>query len=133
MKRVLLVGVLCLLVACASSGVKVTQEKVESLQKGKTTYAEVIRDFGNPTSSTVSANGTKIVSYSYFGYQTRPETFIPFVGAFVGGADTEHSMVMLTFDDRGILKDYTATQGGSGVGRNLEGFSQDRKEVRQVQ
>lgn len=130
-KLPLLIAMLAL-AACASSGVKVDQAKVEALQKGRTTYDEVIRDFGPPTGRTISANGDKILTYSYFSIQTRPENFIPVVGLFVGGADHELSMVMLTFDQNNILSNYTSTSGGTGTGRNLSGISQERKEVREV-
>ena len=132
MKKFVLLIAMLALTACASSGVKVDQAKVEALQKGRTTYDEVIRDFGPPTGRTVSADGHKILTYSYFSMQTRPENFVPVVGLFFGGADHEMSMVMLTFDRNNILSDYTSTSGGNGTGRNLSGLSQDRKEVREV-
>jgi len=121
------------LAACVSSGVKIDQSKVEALQKGKTTYAEARRNFGNPTSDTILPDGTRMVMYSYVGVQSHPENFIPIVGAFVGGADSEHTMVMLNFDQNGILKNYTASQGSSGSGHNLESLSQPRQDVRAVE
>ena len=133
MKKLLLPALLLTLAACASSGVKIDQAKIEALQKGKTTYAEVLQSFGKPTSNTVLSDGSRMVFYNYFGVQTHPETFIPVVGAFVGGADSEHSIVTLNFDKSGVLKDYTASEGGSGTGTGFESLSQTRKDVREVQ
>lgn len=70
---------------------------------------------------------------NYFSAQARLETFLPIMGSFAGGADTEHSFVMLTFDANGILQKYTASQGGMSVGKNLEGIAQERKPVRVVE
>ena len=136
MRRIAKISIVALtvaLAACASSGVKIDQAKIEALQKGKTTYAEAIQSFGKPTSNTVLGDGSRMVFYNYFGVQTHPETFIPIVGAFVGGADTEHSVVTLTFDKSGVLKDYSATEGGSGTGTGFESLSQNRKDVRAVE
>lgn len=133
MKKICAVVLVLALGACASSGVKIDQSKIERLQKGKTTYAEVMQSFGSPTSNTMMGDGSRMVMYHYFAYQSHPENFIPIVGAFVGGADTEHTMVSLTFDRSGILTNYTATEGGSGGGRGFESLSQTRKDVREVE
>jgi outer membrane protein assembly factor BamE (lipoprotein component of BamABCDE complex) len=119
--------------ACASSGVKIDQSKMASLHKGQTTYSEVIQRFGRPTNDTITADGSRMVMYHYFSAQAHPENFIPIVGAFAGGADTETTMVMLQFNQNGILTTYTSSQGGSGMGMGFEGISQDRKSPREVE
>ena len=43
------------------------------------------------------------MAYTFAETKIRPETFIPYVGAFVGGADTKATSVAFRFDDRGIL------------------------------
>jgi hypothetical protein len=121
------------LAGCASAGVKVDQSKMAQFHKGQTTYRDVIAALGNPSQSSVDDMGNRSVSYIYTSTQARPETFIPFVGAFVGGADTENSIATFSFDTRGILVKSSQTQGGLGVGTGLEGMSQDRKEVREVE
>ena len=121
------------LAACASTGVKVDQSKLSLLTKGKTTYEEAIQAFGKPTNTIMTDDGSKIISYNFISYQARPETFIPIVGAFAGGADTETSFLNMTFDQNNILQKYTSSQGGMGAGKNLEGISQDRKSVRAVE
>lgn len=118
--------------ACASSGVKVGQDKMSTLQKGRTTYAEVMQGFGRPSGSTLNSDGTRTISYNYFGYQTRPENFIPIVGSFLGGADMEHTNVTMSFDRNGVLRDFTSTEGGSGTSSGLGGLSQQRRDVREV-
>ncbi|NDA63118.1 MAG: hypothetical protein EBX50_13925 [Chitinophagia bacterium] len=72
------------LAACSSSGVKVDPNKLSGFEKGKTTYSEVIDTLGSPTQVMTLDDGRKIVTYSYYGVQARPESFVPIVGAFVG-------------------------------------------------
>ena len=118
---------------CMSSGVKVDETKVAAFQKGVTTYQEVIQVLGKPTNSTFMPDGTHMIIYSYVSAQARPESFIPIVGAFVGGADSEQNTVMLTFDQNGVLKTTMTSQSGIGSGTGFEGIPQDRKDVREVQ
>ena len=118
---------------CASAGVKVDQSKMAQFQKGRTTEAEVIAALGTPTNSEQNDDGTNVIRYVYSSTQARPETFIPIVGAFVGGADTEQTVASFAFDQNNVLIRSSHSQGGLGVGTNLEGVSQDRKDVRAVE
>ncbi|MBY0429465.1 MAG: hypothetical protein K2Q32_09635 [Alphaproteobacteria bacterium] len=120
------------LVSCASSGVKIDPKKVSEFQKGKTTYSEVIDALGSPTQVMTLDDGRKIITYSYYGVQSRPENFIPYVGAFVGGHDMEASTVSMVFNKKELLQSVTSSQTGMGTGHNLEAISQSRKEVREV-
>jgi hypothetical protein len=44
---------------------------------------------------------------------------IPFVGMFVGGAETENTSVVLSFDRSSVLTSYTSTEGGSSLGTGI--------------
>jgi outer membrane protein assembly factor BamE (lipoprotein component of BamABCDE complex) len=120
---------------CMASGVQVDQKAVAKFEKGKTTIAEVEGTLGAPTNSTISSEGTQTIMYNYVQMQMRPETFIPYVGAFVGGADTKNSFAMFNFDDRGVLVNYTSSSGQMGMGTNLESNTKmdDRVAVRPTQ
>ena len=126
MQRFFIMPCLLVLAACASAGVKVDQAKLSQLHKGKSTYNEVIETLGQPTQTMVADNGDKTIHYTYFSTQARPESFIPYVGAFVGGADMENSHVTLTFDHRDVLKSYASSQGATGAGTGFEAYSQPR-------
>ncbi len=106
--------------ACFSSGVQVNPDQVASFQKGRTTYSDVIAALGQPTSQSISADGNRQISYMYVEAKARPETFIPIVGAFVGGADSKTSFATFRFDEKGILSDYSSTTGQNGLGTGLE-------------
>ncbi|GGF00723.1 hypothetical protein GCM10011611_02900 [Aliidongia dinghuensis] len=100
---------------CMSSGTEVKQEQLADLQKGKTTYAEVVSKFGPPNSSTVTSEGAKIISYVHTETQAKAATFIPIVGAFAGGATGKMTNVTMTFDSSGVLQNYTAGQTSTDV------------------
>ena len=109
---------LCL-VGCATVGRRINQEAVNSIEKGKTTREEVIRLLGSPDQITKDMNGNITMTYMYVRTTTRPETFIPIVGIFAGGADVQNQMVMITIGPDGKVKDvfssYGATESGYGI------------------
>src|ERR1700676_1755978 len=76
------------LAACASSGTRVDPAKVAKFERGVTTANQVQASLGPANGSSTLADGGLVLVYTYARYQTRPETFIPYVGMFVGGADT---------------------------------------------
>lgn len=115
-----------MLSACASTGIKVDQSKLAELHKGETTYSEAIQKLGKPTQTIMPGDDTKTIMYVYSSAQARPETFIPIAGAFVGGMDTETSVVSLRFDKEDILQNITSSQGGYGTGTGFEANSQKR-------
>jgi outer membrane protein assembly factor BamE (lipoprotein component of BamABCDE complex) len=110
---------LCTLTACMSYGTKVDQEQVAQFVKGKTTYAEVIQELGKPTYSTVNSDGTRMLMYSYSQRQMNAANFIPYVGMFTGGMQSENTNVMLSFDKNSVLTDYTASEGGASMGTGV--------------
>lgn len=103
---------------CASAGVKVTAEQLATLQVGKTTIKDVVERLGPPTMRLVAADGSATFIYSYAQTSTRAATFVPVVGLFAGGADTQASSASLRFAPDGTLLDYTSsdTQIHSGTG-----------------
>lgn len=107
------------LTACMSYGTKVDQDKLSQFQKGKTTYAEVIEKLGKPTQNTINSDGTRTIMYMYAQAQVKATNFIPFVGSFVGGAESENTTVTLTFDKRNVLTSYTASEGGTETGTGI--------------
>lgn len=106
------------LVGCAASGVKVTEEQLGQFKAGETTIEQAIAAFGQPTSRTRMADGSISLMYVFTESTVRPQTLIPFVGAFIGGADATSNLATLRFDPSGKLLDTTSstTQIGSGMG-----------------
>ena len=73
-------------------------EKIAQFEKGKTTYADVVRELGQPNKVVVNAEGIKTVKYG----NTRI--------AFAGAALNKASSANLFFDKNDILVWMTTTQ-----------------------
>jgi outer membrane protein assembly factor BamE (lipoprotein component of BamABCDE complex) len=108
--------VLC---GCAASGVKVTDEQAQSFKVGVATYSDVIGRLGPPTATSSSSGAGRTAVYSYSAVRSQPQNFIPYVGVFVAGYDTQNSNVVFTFDQRDVLTNIASNQGAQGVGANL--------------
>jgi len=123
MKTIITALTALMLTACASSGVRVTDEQMAQFHEGQTTKQEVIAALGQPTTTMRNADGTTVLMYTYAEARTRGSTFIPIVGAFVGGVDTRSNNVMLTFDQQGVLKttSSSSSQYGTATGIAVDG------------
>jgi len=115
----LLLAGLIVLGGCAATGVQVKQGQLEQFKQGETTKQDVMAALGKPTTQMRNSDGTSTLLYTYAEYRTRPETFIPFIGGFIGGADTNSSNVSLTFDQAGKLLSYSTSESELGTGMNI--------------
>ncbi len=119
LKRAAGAALLCLLAACAATGVKVTDEQVSALKVGEATEAQAIQALGSPTMRMRLQDGTTMLMYSYVESVVRPATFIPIVGAFAGGADMRTNSVTLRFGQDGKLVATTSAESAHGSGTGL--------------
>ena len=119
MRLALVVTLALTLSACATVGRKVTQQQLSEFTEGKTTYQEVINKLGKPTNSTVNSDGTRLITYSYVQSQMTKESYIPIVGGFLRGSETESTYAMLQFDKHGVLTQYTSNEGQTSTGTGL--------------
>lgn len=103
------IALIAALAGCATVGTKVTDDNLTTLKPGETTEAQVVQMFGPPTVRTRQADGTVLLAYSHVDMRIRPATFIPFVGLFAGGSDTQTSSVALRFGPNGKLLDTTSS------------------------
>lgn len=106
---------------CVSVGTQVKPEQVSGFTKGITTFDDVVRRLGQPNTTGTKSNGTRTAVYTYVHSQARPESFIPVVGAFVGGADSTVNTATFTFDLGGKLLEYSMTESNYGSGTGLAG------------
>lgn len=120
---------LLLLAGCASSGTKVDQATFTEFAKGKSTCAEIRQRLGQPSQSVIRDNGDIVLAYSYAASQAHPENFIPVVGAFVRGYDTENTTALFKCNGNDVLIKTAYLQGGQGTGMNAESVSQSRKDT----
>jgi hypothetical protein len=119
MRRILALGLLGLLVGCAASGVKVSEQQAQSFKVGTSTYNDVVATLGPPTSTTVNSDGVRMAAYNYTSIRSQPQNFIPYLGPLVAGYDNQSSSVTFTFAQNGVLTGTTSSQSGVAAGANL--------------
>lgn len=103
-----------LLSSCGSThGQKVDEAKLASMKKGSTTISEAINILGAPTQRSTLEDGRTMLTYYYINTEVRPETLVPVVGMFVGGADSKTSYSTLWFDKKGVFTGSSYSEGGS--------------------
>lgn len=123
MRRIGILAASIMLAACATVGREVTDAEIATLKKGQTTKQEAINTLGQPTQTSRTSDGKQILMYTFAHVQARPETFIPFIGPFVGGSDIRSSALVLTFDNADVLQEWTSNQSSTGTGVGLSGGS----------
>ena len=104
------------LVGCVTIGRQLDQNSVESIRKGETTKEEVVKLLWSPDQITRDSNGNTIMMYLYMRMTTKAASFIPVVGMFAGGANTQNQTVIIVVGQNGIVSDITSSQGSSESG-----------------
>ena len=121
MKFLFSISLLVFLAGCATVGREITKDQIATFEKGKTTLSQVTIALGQPTTTTILQDGRQVIDYSFAHAQTRPETFIPFIGALVGGMDVRATHVRFTFDQHRILETFVHSETNTGSGYGLAG------------
>jgi hypothetical protein len=112
------------LAACVSSGndsiAEATGESVAAtLHKGRTTQADVRKLYGDPMKTSFSSNGFESWEYEFIKMQSRPTNFIPYVNLVHSGADGEKKSLVIFFDKKKVVQDYTMSASKVEVSRGL--------------
>jgi hypothetical protein len=84
----LLVVALSALLGCVSTGRNFDESRVADIRKGQTTEADLRQMFGPPQNRSMNSEGMTTLMWMYHEMTTKPQTFIPIAGPFIGGADT---------------------------------------------
>lgn len=92
------------------------QNKISQIQRGVTTKEQVRALIGDPMGVTFTENDDEVWSYLLTKTQVRAAGFIPIVGIFAGGADTQTHTLTIKYDKNGIVKAYGSGKmiGGAG-------------------
>jgi outer membrane protein assembly factor BamE (lipoprotein component of BamABCDE complex) len=104
-----------LLAGCVSYGRKIDEAKVEEIKTGQTTRAQVIQLIGSPDQITSTGNSFVTFNYMFIHASPTAATYIPIVGAFAGGANTQNQVVMVSFTN-GVVSSFTSSYGGNEMG-----------------
>ena len=109
-----LAALLVTLTGCYSVGAQVNEDQLAGFEKGRTTYSDIVSQLGPPTSQSVNSEGGRTASWLYAEVmKSRPESFIPLIGPFIGGADMKSNMVTMSFDGQGVLKNFNSSSSTS--------------------
>lgn len=125
-KKILAVLTVALVLGCATTGHKLDQASMDKIKQGVTSKEQVLQILGSPEEISRRSNGEVTYNYKYTRATAKPENFIPIVGLFVGGMDTQNQFFIVTFGPDGIVKDITSTYGateintGIGVGEKAD-------------
>lgn len=105
--KYLLLTLALLLSGCYSTGTPISDQSLNAFVKGETNTEQVEAALGKPQSVTSNSNGNKMWTYMFTDTDISPSTYIPFVGFFTGGAKSEFQTLIITFNEVGVITDWT--------------------------
>lgn len=89
---------------------KMEKPKLEqNIIKGKTTKTDIKKMFGDPEYASLS-NDDEEWGYSYNKVTSPVVNYIPVVSLFTGGTDSDRKALVILFNKKGVVKNYTITQ-----------------------
>jgi hypothetical protein len=133
-----LLGMVLLAAGCASHGNEVLRDQNASIVDqyvvdGKTTRSEIERLYGPPNSISFANPQNDIWIYRWARSTAKAENFIPYVGAFVGGADVQQKELVILFNDQNVVVRHTMRETNEAVRRNLSSSASGTANAPQVQ
>jgi hypothetical protein len=94
-----------------------TPTLLASFAPGVTRCDEIVERIGTPPQrATTRANGTRELIYVSSDTQVKPETYIPIVGQFAGGATVNQTATTFECDAQGVLMGATTATEHREVG-----------------
>jgi hypothetical protein len=118
--RGLFLGVLIALAAGTCSIAKtVTADDAAQFKVGVATVSDVEAKLGKPMVATNNSDGTVILTYYAGKTHVKGATFIPIVGLFAGGVDSQSAVLMFIFDGNGLLKSSSSSNSSFDCSSNI--------------
>jgi len=87
-----------------------SQSVASKIVRGKTTKSQVRSMFGDPISVNFTDNGNEVWRYQYSKTQQKLTSYLPVVSAFASGTDTKSKHLVIFFNQRGVVKNYTMSE-----------------------
>jgi outer membrane protein assembly factor BamE (lipoprotein component of BamABCDE complex) len=117
----ILLAVLCGLIGgCTSTGNNFDESKLSQIKKGETTEADLVKMFGPPEGRSVNSEGITTLNWTYTEATVKGESFIPYAGAFMGGARSKAKTLTVMLAENKVTG-FTF----SGGGNESRGMTQD--------
>ncbi len=108
MKDLCIAALILMLAGCARShGTKIDAMQLSALQPGRTSMADVERQFGSPTGTILTSEGITTLSYAYVP-PSKTDAF-PMIETVAPDETDKKQTVSLVFNPDGILKSYDRT------------------------
>jgi outer membrane protein assembly factor BamE (lipoprotein component of BamABCDE complex) len=109
---------------CASVGnesiADASQQSVsEQLIKGRTTQAQVRELYGDPMKTSFTDSGNESWEYEFSRLRSKPTNFIPYVSAIYSGAEGDKKSLVIFFDKRKVVQQYTISTSKVDISRGL--------------
>jgi hypothetical protein len=124
--RIGLVGALLSLFlgGCASVGnERIADASVESVSKqmfkGRTTQTDVRQLYGDPMKTSFTDSGNEIWEYDFSRLHSKPTNFVPYVNAIYSGAEGDKKSLVIFFDKRKIVQQYTVSTSQVDISQGL--------------
>lgn len=130
MKKLVTLALAIILSGCATVGRKIDMTKVEEIKKGESTQSDVIKLIGSPDQITKAGNLTSL-TYIYTRVSAQGQNFIPVVGAFSSGYNTQQQMVIVQIGADGKVADVISTV--SGMEANSGASAGSKADIKEVQ
>lgn len=101
-----------MLAGCASQGVQQLKEETavsvgSKITKGKSSRDDVRATFGDPTETSFTDSGNELWRYKYSHATAKAINFVPVANLFTSGANVDKKELVVFFDDKGIVKNYS--------------------------
>ena len=118
MYRLRLSAVVCvavLLGGCATyqSGNDFNESQIDEIEQGQTTKADIEQWFGSPTGTGtqyIDGENMEHYTYSYSEGGATAESYIPFVGAFLGGVEAESKTLHVYFNEEDVVRRHSYSE-----------------------
>jgi outer membrane protein assembly factor BamE (lipoprotein component of BamABCDE complex) len=112
------------LAGCASVGNESiadasAQSVSEQLIKGRTTQAQVREVYGDPMKTSFTDSGNESWEYEFSRLRSKPTNFIPYVSMIHSGAEGDKKSLVIFFDKRKVIQQYTISTSKVDISRGL--------------
>lgn len=97
---------------CVSQGNKVLKDETsktvsQKIVKGKTTKDQVRATYGDPLTTSFTDSGNEIWRYEFVKGHAKASNYIPLVNLFASGSTGDKKELVVFFDKRGVVKNYS--------------------------
>ena len=100
---------------CSSVGTPIPKDKIAQIRIGVSTEPDLILLFGTPSTKTLDPSGSILLTWVYSSATTKPETFVPLAGPFIGGYSTELQQLTVLINRKGRVEKWTMNNSPSEV------------------